>query len=52
MNDEEMETLIFLWQEYAKERDIKLTKGAINLKHQIREFVKSLPTLPRELRFE
>jgi len=40
----EMEELIFLWEEYVKEKDSKLTKGAIGLKRQVREFVKSLPT--------
>jgi len=52
MKPEEMDELAFLWQAYAKERDDKLTKGAIELKQQVIEFVKSLPTLPRELRNE
>ena len=47
-----MDELVFLWEEYVKEKDSKLTKGAIKLKQQVREFVNSLPTLPRELRNE
>ncbi len=52
MKFKDMDELVFLWQEYGKEKDSKLTKGAIKLKQQVREFVKSLPTLPRELRNE
>ena len=52
MKDEKMDELVFLWEEYGKEKDSKLTKGAIELKQQVREFVKSLPTLPHELRNE
>ena len=52
MKHEEMDEFAFLWEEYAHEKDNKLTKGAIELKQQVIEFVKSLPTLPRDLRNE
>jgi len=44
MNYEDMDELVFLWKEYGKEKNSKLTKGAIKLKQQVRAFVKSLPT--------
>lgn len=43
MTPEEFRDLMFLWHEYAMERDRKLTKGAIYLKNQVLEFVGSLP---------
>lgn len=38
-----MDELVFLWKEYARERDNKLTKDAIELKQKLREFIKELP---------
>lgn len=43
MNDSEMDELFFLWQEYGKEIDKKLTSDAIQLKKAVREYVKNLP---------
>jgi hypothetical protein len=44
MKVREMDELVFLWEEYAKASDMKLTEGAQDLKYRVREFVKSLPT--------
>ena len=44
MNREEMDELVFLWEDYAKEDDDKLTEGAILLKKQVLEFVNELIT--------
>ena len=43
MTPEEFRDLMFLWHEYATERDKYLTEGAIYLKKQILQFVESLP---------
>ena len=43
MTPEEFRDLMFLWHEYATERDKYLTKDAIYLKQQVLEFVASLP---------
>jgi len=43
MNEEEMDDFVFLWQEYAKESDSKLTVNAIKLKQEIIDFVNNLP---------
>lgn len=43
MKVSDMDELIFLWKEYAKAHDKDLTKGAQDLKRQIRKFVQSLP---------
>lgn len=39
-----MDELVFLWKEYAKEKDSKLTRDAIELKQKLREFIRSLPS--------
>lgn len=44
MNPEEMDELIFTREEYGKGDASKMTEGAKDLKRQVREFVKSLPT--------
>lgn len=44
MKASDMDELIFLWKYYGKEKDSKLTKGAIDLKRKVRAFVESLPT--------
>ena len=44
MKVSEMDELVFLWTEYGKYRDSKLTLDAIELKNRLRKFVKSLPT--------
>lgn len=44
----EMDEFVFLWKEYGKAHDKDLTKGAQNLKHQVRKFVQSLPTFQEE----
>lgn len=43
MNAEQFRDLMFLWHEYATERDKYLTKDAIYLKQQVLQFVESLP---------
>lgn len=43
MNDEQMETLVFLWKEYGLEVDEKLTIGARTLKRKLRKYVERLP---------
>jgi hypothetical protein len=43
-----MNEFVFLWQEYGKARDNKLTKDAQELKQKIRKFVKLLPTFQEE----
>jgi hypothetical protein len=48
MSPEEFRDLMFLWHEYATERDKYLTKDAISLKNQVLQFVQSLPIF-REL---
>jgi hypothetical protein len=50
MKIRDMDTLIFLWQEYAKAHDKDLTIGAQDLKKQIRIFVSALPTFKEELK--
>jgi hypothetical protein len=49
MNTENFEELMFLWREYATERDKYLTKEAQNLKQKILKFIQDLPELPSEL---
>lgn len=43
MTPEEFRDLMFLWHEYATERDKYLTEDAIYLKNQVLQFVESLP---------
>jgi hypothetical protein len=49
MNCEDFEELIFLWQEYACEKDSNLTRDAQKLKQNTLLFIKSLPDLPGNL---
>ncbi len=44
MKGSDMDELIFVWEEYGKEKDSKLTKNAIELKRKVRSFVRNLPT--------
>ena len=46
MNDEDMNDLVWLWKEYATEKDENLTKEAIELKKDIIAFVRTLPKYP------
>ena len=48
MKFEDMDELVFLWEEYGREKNSNLTKDAIELKRQVKEFVKSLPTFIEE----
>jgi hypothetical protein len=43
VNDEEMDELVFVWDEYAKQDESTLTKDAIKLKQEVRRYVRSLP---------
>ena len=49
MNQDEFEELIFLWQEYAKEKDSALTVDAQKLKAETVNFIWRLPPLPTSL---
>lgn len=49
MTPEEFEELIFLWKEYATEKEEKLTYDAILLKRETMYFVSSLHSLPINL---
>jgi hypothetical protein len=40
----DMDELVFLWKEYGKVHDKRLTKDAQDLKQQVLGFVQSLPT--------
>ena len=40
----DMDELVFLWKEYGKVHDERLTKDAQDLKQQVLGFVQSLPT--------
>ena len=44
MKVSDMDELVFLWKEYGKVHDERLTKDAQDLKQQVRGFVQSLPT--------
>ena len=44
MKIRDMDEFVFLWKEYGKAHDKDLTKGAQDLKRQIRKFVQGLPT--------
>ncbi len=50
MKEKDMDELVFLWEEYGKEKEKKLTLGGISLKNDVRCFVSSLPDLPEGLR--
>ena len=43
MNDEEMDDFVFLWKEYGKEDNSKLTSDAQELKKAVREHVQKMP---------
>jgi len=43
MNAEQMDELCFLWKEYAREVDSRLTLDAIELKQSLFAFVAKLP---------
>lgn len=49
MNERDMDELVFLWHEYMNAADDTLTKGAVELKRKLKEFVSGLPDLPKEL---
>jgi len=44
MKVSDMDELVFLWKEYGKVHDERLTKDAQDLKQQVLRFVQSLPT--------
>ena len=44
MKVSDMDELVFLWKEYGKVHDERLTKDAQDLKQQVLGFVQSLPT--------
>jgi len=44
MKVSDMDELVFLWKEYGKVHDKRLTKDAQDLKQQVLGFVQSLPT--------
>jgi len=44
MKVSDMDELVFLWKDYAKVHDERLTKDAQDLKQQVLRFVQSLPT--------
>ena len=46
MKRTQVEELIFLWREYATEKDRYLTEGAKGLKREVLLFVEELPSLP------
>ena len=49
MNEKEFEELIFLWREYATEKDKYLTEDAQRLKREVLYFIGCLPSLPTAL---
>jgi hypothetical protein len=48
MNEEDMDELVFLWGEYVKKPNSKLTRDAIKLKQQVVSYVASLPKFVEE----
>ena len=44
MKVDDMDELVFLWNDYGKARNKTLTNSAKDLKKQVRKFVQSLPT--------